>query len=340
MPLNTQTAATARLAQLPLVRSACASLSVLYGDAKSRNPGLRFVCERLESSAALFTSGARHRVSPVLTKFKPQVSFADDVACKSLDWLEATFPVLHTSTDQLVAGVRSKVLEMQDAVTIAAHGTVDCVQHAVTCIVERVQQPDDLSLVGRAVAASSMGLASALNLSEALVDRMLTEEEKQEEDVVVEGSEAAASVRRYSVRLVTLSITLCRRTIQLAGAKMQSTQIMGAFSTSSSQLHILLALAWSLEQLPLHVQQQIVSVFFYFTQMFNLGVAEQSCSKQDRSVCLSAGAPEATSTPHKVIKYSSRPNSNWQARRTASICVFESRLTPLGKGEGTVDSFH
>lgn len=77
-------------------------------------------------------------------------------------------------------GVRSKVLEIQDVVSIAAHGTVDCAQQAVTCVMARVQKPADQSLVGKAVSVSTRGLASALNVSEALVDRMLppTEEEK------------------------------------------------------------------------------------------------------------------------------------------------------------------
>ncbi|XP_061685540.1 perilipin-5-like [Syngnathoides biaculeatus] len=325
MSLNKQNAA-ARLAKLPLVRSACANLSLLCGDAKSVKPGLGSVWENLESCVAYIRSAACHRLSPVVTKFKPQDSFANDVACKSLDWLEATFPVLHTSTDQLAAGVRSKVLEIQDAATIVAHGTVDCMQHVVTCIVEKVQQHNDHLLGGRAVTASSTELGSALNLPQALVDRMLqlTEEEKKE-NVLMDSSETAASMRWYSVRLVTLSITLCRRTIQLAGAKIQSTQIMEAFSTSS-QFRILLALAWSLEQLPLHVQQQIVSVFFYFTQMYNLGGARQSCSKQDKSVCPSEAGPKAKQ--HKVIK-SPRPNSNWRVRRPGSISVYENRLTPL-----------
>ncbi|XP_051941010.1 perilipin-2-like isoform X1 [Hippocampus zosterae] len=306
MSLTKQTAA-ARVAQLPLVRSACASLSVFYGDTKRKNASLKCVCEGLENSVTMLSSAAFHKVSPVITKLQPQVSLANGIACKSLDWLEETFPVLHTPADQLVAGVRSKVQEIQDVVSIAAHGTVDCAQHAVTCVMARVQKPEDQSLVGKAVSVSTKGLASALNVSEALVDRMLppTEEEKKEEDGLAEGSEVATFERKYSVRLVTLSITLCRRTIRLAAAKIHSSQIMEAFSPSSGQLRILhsswLALAWSLEQLPLHVQQQIVSAFFYFTQMYNFRVIQQSSSKQDSSVCLSGVASETNPTLHTRI---------------------------------------
>ncbi|XP_077426830.1 perilipin-2-like isoform X2 [Vanacampus margaritifer] len=345
MSLNKQTAAS-RVAQLPLVRSAYGNLSVLYGETKSINASLKSVCEGLESGVTLFGSVAVQRVSPVITKLKPQVSFANDVACKSLDWLEATFPVLHTPTDQLVAGVRSKVLEVQDAVNIVAHGTVDCVQHAVTCMMAKVQQPVDQSLVERAVSASNVGLDSALNISEALVDRMLppTEEEKKEEVVLVEDSQAAAFESRYSVRLMTLSITLCRRTIQLAGAKIHSAQIMEALSTNSGQRRILqsswLALTWSLEQLPLHVQQQIVSTFFYFTEMYNLRAVQQSGPKQDGATHLRPAALEATPSPYKGVKNNPRANSNWRARRPASTSLIESRSTSLAKVMGSIEKFH
>ncbi|KAM9818539.1 perilipin-2-like isoform 2-T2 [Syngnathus typhle] len=305
MSVDKQTAA-ARVAQLPLVRSAYARLSVLYTDTKSSDARLKRVCEGLESSVTVLGSTAIRRVSPVISKLKPQVSFANDVACKSLDWLEATFPVLHTPTDQLVDDVRGKVLEVQDAVTIVAHGTVDCVQHAVSGIMVRVQQSDE-TLVGRAVTASSMGLTSALNVSEALVNRMLPPpaEDKKEEVVLVEGSNAAAYERKYSVRLMTLSITLCRRTIQLAGAKMHSAQIMEALSTSS--------------------------------EMYNLRVTQQSGSNQDSVRNSAAAPPEASLTPLRGSRNSLQPNSNWRARRPASMSVIESRLSSSGKEVGIVD---
>lgn len=68
-------------------------------------------------------------------------------------------------------------------VSIAANGTMDCVQHTVTWLMGRMQQGDDQAdrpLVERAVSVASVGLDSALMLSEALMDRVLppTEEDK------------------------------------------------------------------------------------------------------------------------------------------------------------------
>uniref|UniRef100_A0A3Q2X2Q9 Uncharacterized protein n=2 Tax=Haplochromini TaxID=319058 RepID=A0A3Q2X2Q9_HAPBU len=93
--------AAARLANLPVVRSACARLSVLYTGTKSRHPGLKSACEVLESSVTAVGRAACYRASPVIVKLEPQISYANDVACKSLDWLEASFSVIVSSTEQV-----------------------------------------------------------------------------------------------------------------------------------------------------------------------------------------------------------------------------------------------
>uniref|UniRef100_A0A3Q0QZG8 Uncharacterized protein n=1 Tax=Amphilophus citrinellus TaxID=61819 RepID=A0A3Q0QZG8_AMPCI len=90
--------AAARLAKLPVVSSACASLSVLYTDTKSRHPCLKSACEVLESSVTALGIAACNRASPVIVKLKPQIDY---IACKSLDWLEASFPVILSPTDQV-----------------------------------------------------------------------------------------------------------------------------------------------------------------------------------------------------------------------------------------------
>lgn len=66
--------------------------------------------------------------------------------------------------------------EIQDVVSIAANGSVDCVHMLTTWLVGRVQQADDQvdqPLLERAISAASMGLDSALIMSEALMDQML-----------------------------------------------------------------------------------------------------------------------------------------------------------------------
>ncbi|XP_033480635.2 perilipin-2-like isoform X2 [Epinephelus lanceolatus] len=222
MPLNNNQKgpiAAARLAKLPIVHSACTKLSELYSDTKCSHPHLRSVCEVLESSVTAV-------VSPVIVKLEPQISIANDVACRSLDWLETSFPVIHTPTEQIVASAKDKIHEIRGVVSIAANGTVDCVERTVLWLTGGIPQTEaqaDQSLLERAISVASVGLESALIVSESLIDRVLppTEEDKEEEAHLVEGFEAATLRRRYPVRLVSFAIKLCRRTYN----RMQSVQM-------------------------------------------------------------------------------------------------------------------
>ncbi|XP_061889197.1 uncharacterized protein LOC133639690 isoform X1 [Entelurus aequoreus] len=296
MSPQTQNAA-ARLAQIPMVHSAWSRLSDLYGGTKSRNPGLKCVCEDLESRVTLLGLLACRQVAPVITQLQPQISFANDVACKSLDWLEVTFPVLHAPTDQILAGVRSKVLEVQGAVSSVAMGTVQRVM-------AMLQQADPQS-PAMLQPADPRSLVSVD--SEALVER--TRRWPPPEDTNADWPVEEVETDRR--RLGTLSITLCRR------AKVQSAQIMEAWSTSTCHLRVVhtswLVVAWSLEQLPQWLQQQIVSAFLLLTHMYN--------SQQQHSVCLCDAPP-----PSLVQK-------NWRAKRPATISGFESGRMGTGCGQ-------
>lgn len=141
------------------------------------------------------------------------VSIANDVVCKSLDWLETTFPVIHAPTEQvrfkalptagllrlhlqlpppllgfvvftqIVATAKNKMTEIQEALSSAADGTVGHVQHTVTWLTGRVPRAEDRAgqpLVERAIGVASVGLDSALNMSEALMDRVLPPTEEDE----------------------------------------------------------------------------------------------------------------------------------------------------------------
>ncbi|XP_072772559.1 uncharacterized protein [Nerophis lumbriciformis] len=284
MSPQTQNAA-ARLAQIPMVHSAWSSLSGLYGGAKSRNPGLKCVCEGLESRVTLLGLLACRKVAPVITQLQPQISFANDVACRSLDWLEVTFPVLHAPTHQVMAGVRSKVLEVQDAVSSVAMGTVQ----RVMAMLQQADHHQSLVMLQQADHQSpgQRGLC------------------------VVDADWPVEEVETDTRRLGTLSITLCRR------ARVQSAQMMEAWSTSTCHLRVVhtswLVVAWSLEQLPQWLQQQIVSAFLLLTHMYN---------SQQHSVCLCDAPP-----PPSVLK------KNWRAKRPATISGFESGRMGEGCGQ-------
>ncbi|XP_007551856.1 perilipin-2-like [Poecilia latipinna] len=272
--------AAARLIKLPVVRSACATLSVLYSDAKSSNPGLRSLCEALESGVTALSTAACTRASPVIVKLEPQISIANNFACKGLDWLETSFPVLLSPPDEVVAAAKSKVNRIRAVVGIAAGGTVVTVQHTVTWVISRLNQVDNIenqSMVERAISMASMGLDSALTVSEALVDQVLPLPEEgriEEETHLVEGFEASVRSGSYSVRMMKLTAKVCWRTYHMVGSKIHFVQITEFISRPTTLVQDLQTscrtLVWNLQGLPQHFQHQAVSVFLFFSQMRNL----------------------------------------------------------------------
>lgn len=98
--------------------------------------------------------------------------------------VERSAETLHCiCTTQIVAIAKDKIHEAHEVVTVAAIGTVGCVQHSMEHVMSRVLQADNQSsqpVLERAINAAGVGLDSVLNISEALIDRVLppTEEDK------------------------------------------------------------------------------------------------------------------------------------------------------------------
>ncbi|XP_029914365.1 perilipin-2-like isoform X2 [Myripristis murdjan] len=342
MPMNNNQrngSAVVRLAKLPVVRSACAVLSVLYRDTKCSHPSLQSVCDVLETGVTAIGSVAYGRVSPVIIKLEPQISVANDVACKGLDWLEATFPVLQKPTEQIAASAKNKMLEVKDMASIAGNGTVDCVQHTISWMTGRKQQVTDTvrkmanddrtdqSLVKTAISVASVGLDSALSMSEALIDQVLppSEEDEEEESKMVRGFEAAKMRTIYPVRLVSLTVKLYRRIYHNVGAKMHTVHVWSQHTFDlvmerccSSGLVQHLQTSWlsvtgSLHVVPQHLQHQAVCVLSFVSQMYNLScpASQQNLPSQIRASLNAALAY----LPHSSFPVQPQAMSNGQRRR-------------------------
>ncbi|XP_074555332.1 perilipin-2-like isoform X2 [Halichoeres trimaculatus] len=334
MPMNNNQkfqSAAARLAKLPLVRLACSRMSVLYIDTKSSHPKLRSVCELLESRVTAVSTAACDRVTPVMVRLEPQISIVNDVACKSLDWLETTFPVLHAPPDQVVAAARNKMNEIQDVLSIAANGTVE----TVTWMMGKIQQVDEQAnqtLIQRAISVAGVGLNSALMVSESLVDCMLppSQEDKEAEAHLLEGFEGG-TIRTYHARLLLLGARLCRRTYHLVGSKIQSDQLMESLSRSSSVVPDLqaswLTLSSSVRELPQYLQYQLVSAIFFISQMYNLSCPQ---SKQPRSNQDRAHLNAETSTQKDVVQVHSKTTPTNKVKRPSRKSLFENGCTVKG----------
>uniref|UniRef100_A0A8C0G1F1 Perilipin n=1 Tax=Chelonoidis abingdonii TaxID=106734 RepID=A0A8C0G1F1_CHEAB len=239
-----------RVANLPFVSSAYDMVSTAYTSTKESHPYVKSVCDMAEkgmkSMAAAVVSGAQ----PILSKLEPQISTANEYACRGLDKLEEKLPILQEPTDKIISNTKGLVTAtvtgakdavsntmtgMMDMTKGAVQGSVELTRSAVTSGVNTVMG----SAVGQMV-VSSMG--AVLGKSEELVDHYLpmTDEELAKLATPVEGFEMASVEQQkqqqsYFVRLGSLSTKLRQRAYQHSLGKLrharQSTQ------EALSQLH-------------------------------------------------------------------------------------------------------
>uniref|UniRef100_A0A8C7EEH3 PLIN3 protein n=1 Tax=Nothoprocta perdicaria TaxID=30464 RepID=A0A8C7EEH3_NOTPE len=83
-----------RVASLPLVSSAYDMVSTAYASTKESHPYVRSVCDAAEKGVKTLTAAAVSGAQPILTKLEPQISTANEFACKGLDKLEEKLPIL------------------------------------------------------------------------------------------------------------------------------------------------------------------------------------------------------------------------------------------------------
>nr|XP_046191273.1 perilipin-2-like [Oncorhynchus gorbuscha] len=229
--LNSSQNAVFRLANLPMVSSACALVSVLYCDTKHNHPYIRLLCEVVEISVTTLSSVACNSATPIIIKLEPQISVVNDLACKGLDKLESTLPVLQQPSQQIVSDVKNIMMEAKDAVVIAVYGAKNCMHYTLTGMVAMTKGASggraNIVSLEPAVQLVSMGLKNALSLSETLVDQALppTDEEMEDEVKTVTGFDVAAARPSSPVRLVSLTVKLCRRAYHQAEEKMRFVKV-------------------------------------------------------------------------------------------------------------------
>uniref|UniRef100_A0A674KEF6 Uncharacterized protein n=2 Tax=Terrapene triunguis TaxID=2587831 RepID=A0A674KEF6_9SAUR len=86
--------AVGRVADLPLVRSACEMASDSYTATKETHPAMKAVCDVAETGVRAITSAAVTGAQPILDQLESQIAAANEYACKGLDTLEGKLPVL------------------------------------------------------------------------------------------------------------------------------------------------------------------------------------------------------------------------------------------------------
>ncbi|NXY11658.1 PLIN3 protein, partial [Pteruthius melanotis] len=245
-----------RVANLPLVSSAYDMVSSAYSCTKESHPYVRSVCDAAEKGVKTLTAAAVSGAQPLLTRLEPQISTANEFACKGLDKLEEKLPILQQPPEKLISDTKllvtstvtgakdvltSTVAGAKDAVSSTVAGAKDAVTSRVTGVMDMtkgaVQGGMELtrsavssgvstvmgSTVGQMVAS---GVGSVLGKSEELVDHYLpmTDEELAKLATAVEGFEPEQQRQQqsYFVRLGSLSTKLRHRALQHSLGKLQS----------------------------------------------------------------------------------------------------------------------
>ncbi|NXY13221.1 PLIN3 protein, partial [Atrichornis clamosus] len=124
-----------RVANLPLVSSACDVVSSAYACTKESHPYLRSVCGAAEKGVRTLTAAAASGAQPLLTRLEPQISTANELACKGLDKLEEKLPILQQPPEKLISDtkllVTSTVTGAKDALTSTVAGAKDALTSTV-----------------------------------------------------------------------------------------------------------------------------------------------------------------------------------------------------------------
>ncbi|XP_023676743.2 perilipin-2 isoform X3 [Paramormyrops kingsleyae] len=227
-----------RVVSLPLVSSTYDLVSNVYCNTKDNHPYLRSVCEVAEMGVKTITSVAMSSAMPFIGKLEPQLAIANDLACKGLDKIEKSLPILHQPSEQIVASAKNAVTGAKEAVAVTVGGAKDGVSHTLTGVMDKtkgavqdsmektkamVSGGVDTVMSSHVAHLLSTGVDAALSKSETLVDQYLplTEEELEKEAKMVKGFDANPQKSSYYVRLGSLSVKLRKRAYHQAIEKIE-----------------------------------------------------------------------------------------------------------------------
>ncbi|NXJ02046.1 PLIN3 protein, partial [Psophia crepitans] len=232
-----QQSVVSRVASLALVSSACSTVSTAYASTKESHPYVRSVCDAAEKGVKTLTAAAVSGAQPILTKLEPQISTANEYACKGLDKLEEKLPILQQPTErvtsppgpgqcagtmcssavpsQVVAGTRELVSStVSSAVGLACgavQGGVERTRSALSTGVSTVVG----SSMGRLLAT---GVDTVLGRSEQLVERYLP---RTDEELAVASPELQRRRQSCFVRVGSLSAKLRHRALRRSLGELQ-----------------------------------------------------------------------------------------------------------------------
>ncbi|CAL1601393.1 unnamed protein product [Knipowitschia caucasica] len=287
--------AAVRVARLPVLRSAWSRLTVLYTGAKRSRPNVRLFCEALEHRAVHLCTLASDTVSPVVVVLEPQISIANEFACKSLDWLESAFPLLQAPTEEIVAVAKDKIHEAKEMMNAVATRSKSCLQRTLE---HPVNQEHSSSFSDRAAAGAGLDHAPHVPL----VDSVSPSAVGGEEANSVEGFDSTSA---QTERLQSLCTNLYR------GYNKVIERLSQTSLTQELQTH----LSSFIMMLPHCLQQQMATMILFVAHMYSLSCPFPQQTGTEYSIL-------TTTSPHKdqlaVVQWQESPT--WRLRLPQSDC--------------------
>ncbi|XP_026081901.1 perilipin-2-like isoform X1 [Carassius auratus] len=218
-----------RIVHLPLFISSYDLVSNVYCNTKNTHPYLKSVCEVAESGVKSITSAAFHGAFQIIGQLEPQISMANDMACKGLDKIEKTLPILHKPSDQILASAKEAVTGAKVAVSGSMNCAKESVSFTLSDVTDRTRGAVEKTktvvtggvqsvMESRVVKLMSSSVNTALSTSETLLEQYLpeTEEDRESEEKNSRGLENNSDAPSYYVRLGSLSSRVRDRAYQKA----------------------------------------------------------------------------------------------------------------------------
>uniref|UniRef100_A0A8C2KRX9 Perilipin n=1 Tax=Cyprinus carpio TaxID=7962 RepID=A0A8C2KRX9_CYPCA len=236
-----------RIVHLPLFISTYDLMSNVYCNTKSTHPCLKSVCEVAENGVKSITSAAFHSAFQIIGKLEPQISMANDLACKGLDKIEKTLPILHKPSDQIVASAKEAVTGAKEAASSTMNGAKESVSSTLSEVTDRTRGAVEKTktmvrggvqtvMESRVVQLMSSSVNTALSTSETLLELYLpeTEEDRESEVKNSRGLGNNSDAPSYHVRLGSLSSKVRDRAYQRLHEKLSS--LMGWKSQEKNEM--------------------------------------------------------------------------------------------------------
>ncbi|CAI5798867.1 Uncharacterized protein PODLI_1B030851 [Podarcis lilfordi] len=210
-----------RVTSLPLVSSTYDICHSLYNYAKENYPFINSACSVAETVAAMAVGSAVGGAQPLLGHLEPQIAAVNQYACKGLDQLEETLPILHQPAHQVIEDgvtitktvICSTVNVAKDAASGAKQLWSNRVSEAVDLTKDIVQ--DSVNLTKSVVSSTVNTAVNAANEAKELVTHRVA-------DVVNLGKETAQDSVDLTKSVVNTALQAAQETRELVAGQVMT----------------------------------------------------------------------------------------------------------------------